>query len=93
MLAICAYAFVSRVLPELLPTTPAFATPRLANPITYWNALGMVGALGVILCLHLACSQDEPAVVRALAAAALPVLACTVYLTLSRGAMVAERSA
>ena len=43
--------------------------------------------MGWVACLHLTSSLREPRVVRVLAAAALPVLACTVFFTFSRGAI------
>jgi O-Antigen ligase len=81
--AVCAVGFVSRVLPDVLPNAGQEA--RLAYPVTYSNALGLLGSLGAILCLHLTSSGREPRLVRVLAAAATPLLASTVYLTFSRG--------
>jgi hypothetical protein len=84
---LCAVGFVSRTLPELLATT--FEEPRLGYPVGYSNALGLLGAVGAILSVYLTTSGREPDAVRVLAAGALPVLAATVYLTFSRGAMAA----
>ena len=86
---VAAAALVTRLLPELWPTTPNVTNERLSYPLTYWNALGLVAALAMVLCLHLASSSREPRIARVLGAAAMPVLATTLYLTFSRGAIVA----
>ncbi len=57
---------------------------RLSYPIDYWNGLAALLAIGAPLLLELA-SGARTLAVRALAAAALPVVGLTVYLTLSRG--------
>ena len=82
-------ALVTRLLPELWPTPPNIANERLSYPLTYWNALGLVAALAIVLCVHLASSTREPRIARVLAAAAVPVLATALYFTFSRGAIVA----
>jgi hypothetical protein len=84
-----AFALVSRVLPHILSTSNAIELDRLSYPITYWNGLGILLGLGLILGLHLASSEDEPPWVRVAGAAATPLLATALYLTLSRGAIVA----
>lgn len=87
---VCTAALVTRLLPHLWPTAPvsqAIGDQRLAFPITYWNALGLLGAMAVILCLHLSSSDREPRPVRVGAAAMVPVLVSTVYFTFSRGAI------
>ena len=89
MLALCIAAFVSRTLPDLLPTGEEFNETRLAYPITYSNALGLLAALGAIFALHMTSSEQEPRAVRILAAAAVPVFAVTAYLTFSRGGIAA----
>ena len=86
-IVVCTTGLITRLLPELWPIAPNVGPTRLSYPVTYWNALGLVGALGVVLCLHLTCSEREPRWVRVAAAPAIPLLASTVYLTLSRGAM------
>jgi len=82
---VCACALITRLLPHLWPTTPQLANNRLSFPLTYWNALGIFGALGVVLAVHFTSDAREPHAVRVLAAAALPVLATTIYFTFSRG--------
>jgi hypothetical protein len=83
--AVCAAAVLTRLLPEQLPTRPGPVNERLSFPLTYWNGLGLLAALGLVLGLHLTASERPPAAVRVAAAAALPVIAVTLYLTFSRG--------
>ena len=87
--AVCLGALLTRLLPDLLPTTLALRSERLSYPIGYWNGLGLLTAIAIVLTGHLAASDREPALVRVLAAAALPALSVTLYLTLSRGAILA----
>jgi hypothetical protein len=89
IVGVCAAALITRLLPHLWPTTNAIAINRLAFPLTYWNALALIGAFGIVLCLHLSSDASEPAASRVLAAAAVPVLATTVYFTFSRGGIAA----
>jgi hypothetical protein len=83
--AVCAAAVLTRLLPEQLPTRPGPVNERLSFPLTYWNALGLLAAIGLVLGLHQTASGLRPAAVRVAAAAALPVMAVTLYLTFSRG--------
>jgi hypothetical protein len=80
-------ALITRLAPDVWPTEPNLQNNRLSWPLTYWNALGILVAFGTILCFHLACCRSEPRVVRVLGAAAVPVLATTVFFTFSRGPM------
>src|SRR2546421_8590226 len=79
----------SRLRPDVLHTTNVVAINRLAYPLTYWNALGILCAVGVLLLLGLAASRTELPVVNAVACGAVPILAVTVYFTFSRGALLA----
>ena len=80
-----AVALLTRLLPGTFPTSPGINDERLAFPLTYWNAMGMFTALGVVLLTHLTASEREPAGVRIAAAGALPIVAVTLYFTFSRG--------
>src|SRR5438552_2961544 len=62
----------------------ADATRRLAAPIGYSNALGLLAAIGIVLALGLAVRLRRP-----FAAAPVFVLAPTLYFTYSRGAWLA----
>ena len=78
-------ALLTRLLPATFPTKAGFNTERLQFPLTYWNAVGVFTALGVVLATHMTASEREPAAVRIAAAAALPVVAVTLYFSFSRG--------
>jgi O-antigen ligase len=80
-----AVSLLTRLLPTTFPTKAGVNNERLAFPLTYWNAMGMFCALGVLLAAHLTASEREPRGVRIAAAAALPVIAVTLYFTFSRG--------
>ncbi|HEY2141348.1 MAG TPA: O-antigen ligase family protein [Solirubrobacteraceae bacterium] len=86
---VCLAGLTSRVLPGVWHTAPNVANQRLSYPVTYWNTLGLLAALGIVLAFHLASALHEPRVVRVLAAAVTPLLAATLFFTFSRGAMVA----
>ena len=82
-------ALLTRLLPATFPTKVGLNNERLQFPLTYWNAMGMFTALGVILATHMTASEREPAAVRIAAAAALPVVAVTLYFSFSRGGIAA----
>lgn len=87
IIVICTCGLVTRVLPRVWPTTADIANNRLSFPVTYWNVLGLLGALGIVLCVHFASDTREHPVVRILAAASAPILATTIYFTFSRGSI------
>ncbi|HEV2057800.1 MAG TPA: O-antigen ligase family protein, partial [Solirubrobacteraceae bacterium] len=89
MVLVSVAALVSRLLPDILATDPNIANDRLSYPLTYWNALGILGSLALILCLWLTTSLREARIVRVLAAASLPAVAAMVLFTFSRGAIAA----
>ncbi|HEY1275206.1 MAG TPA: O-antigen ligase family protein [Thermoleophilaceae bacterium] len=86
---VCTGALASRLLPDLVHTTPSVMNERLGWPLTYWNALGLLAVFGGMLCLGLTCDEREPAVGRVLAAAGLPIASTTLMLTFSRGGFAA----
>ena len=85
---ISAYALATRLFPDHFGAAGAFSGLRLARPIGYWNGLGLVAAMGMLLALPVA-ARGHGRTVRALAAAAIPLLALTLYFTYSRGASLA----
>jgi O-Antigen ligase len=87
LLVVATGALASRLLPNLVEVDPALAAERLNWPLTYWNTLGLLTALGLTFFVHLTCSEREPAPLRVIGAAALPILATTLYLTFSRGSI------
>jgi Flp pilus assembly protein TadD len=82
------YGLATRLFPEQLGSFDAVATYRLAEPFGYWNALGIVAAIGLVLALGVA-ARAGSAARRGAAAATVPLLACTLYFTFSRGAWLA----
>jgi O-antigen ligase len=83
---------LSRLAPELLGMTRGASfvfDERLSYPLGYWNAFGALAAIGSVLALGLAADIRAPAHVRGLCAAAGPLLAVAVHLSLSRGAWLA----
>jgi hypothetical protein len=84
------YGLSERMLPGVFDfARSGGAEGRLEQPITYWNAMGAVAVLGLILAVRLAGAGDRPRALRALGAAATPTLAAGLYLTFSRGALAA----
>ena len=86
-LVVCTSSLITRTLPKVWEVAPNVANERLAYPITYWNALGLLAALGIVLAVHLACSEREPRAARVVGAAAMPIFAATLYLTVSRASI------
>jgi len=84
----CAYGLATRLLPDRLGSTDAVAGFRLSAPVGYWNGLGLLAALASILAVGLA-AYGRPWPLRPLAAASLPLILPTLYLTFSRGAWLA----
>ncbi len=83
--AICTAALIARLLPHTIFDPTLVSENRLGYPLTYWNALGILGCVGAVLCAHLACSTRDSWVARVLGAAAVPLFALTLFYTLSRG--------
>jgi len=87
ILVVCVCGLTTRLAPDVWPIAANFREGRLAYPITYWNSLGLLAAIGTILCFHFTCSRAERPAVRVIAAGAVPILATTLLLTFSRGAI------
>ena len=67
----------------------AGADGRLEQPLSYWNAMGAMAALGIVLGARIAIDRTHPRGLRAAAGAGVLVLAVGLYLTYSRGALAA----
>ena len=65
------------------------ADGRLDQPLSYWNAMGAMAALGLLLAVRMAIDRTRPALHRAIACACVALLALGLYLTYSRGALAA----
>ena len=84
--AVCVTSVIARTLPHVIfDSALAGKEDRLGYPLTYWNTLGLLAGVGIVLCGHLACSSRDPRPVRVLGAAAVPLLTLVLYYTLSRG--------
>jgi hypothetical protein len=86
--ALAFYALASRLFPDRIGTFDTVAGYRLSTPIGYWNALGLLCAIAVLLAVGLAASARSP-LRAALAAAPVPILLVTLYFTFSRGSWIA----
>jgi len=85
--AVCGAGLLSRTLPQVFPVASGFLSQRLSYPVTYWNALGMLAALGIVLAVHVSSDRDGPAPARILSTGLIPAFGATVLLTFSRGAI------
>lgn len=89
-LVVATAALATRLAPDHFPTkVPTIGPQSLTYPLTYANALAIVCVFGAILCLYFTTSVRQSPLVRVLGAAALPVFAATIYLTLARGPVAA----
>jgi O-antigen ligase len=84
---ICAYALLTKVFPGALNPNEVYA--RLREPFGYWNAVGLMAALGAPGCLWLGARRDGHAALNALAYPALGLMLLTLLLAYSRGGLLA----
>jgi hypothetical protein len=92
VVVVAGLALLSRMHPSWFPANDAAeflpsTAPRLNYPLNSWSGLATLAAIGVPLLLWAATAARSVAI-RALAAAALPALVLTAYLTLARGGAV-----
>jgi hypothetical protein len=89
-LVVVGYGLSERLLPGLLHFERSVsAGGRLDQPLTYWNAMGLLAALGLVLSARLAGDRTRPPGLRAAAAAAAAPFGLAVYVSFSRGALLA----
>ena len=94
IVVVATIALLSRLHPSWFPESGQTARfldtgrERLSYPLNYWNALAALIAIGLPLLLQ-AASDARRVALRALAAAAIPLLILTVFFTLSRAGMAA----
>ena len=84
MAAICAWSLIVKVFPATL--APGNRLGRLQAPLGYWNALGLVAAVGMPCCLWLGARRGRIRPAAALAAPAMTVLITVLVLSYSRSA-------
>ena len=84
---VCGWALLVKVFPATLD--PGEVYGRLRAPFDYWNATGLMAALGLPACLWAAARRERGLVTGALAVPALSVLIAALVLSYSRGAVIA----
>jgi O-antigen ligase len=90
ILVVVGYGLSERLFPSLLTFQHSLsAQGRLEQPLTYWNAMGAIAALGVVLCARMAGDDGRPLPLRSAAAAAAAPLGLGLYASFSRGALFA----
>jgi hypothetical protein len=89
-LVVVGYGLSERLLPGLLHFHQSFtAQGRLEQPLTYWNGMGEVAALGFVLSARIVGDSARPRALRMAAAAACAPLGMGLYISFSRGALFA----
>jgi O-antigen ligase len=84
------YGLSERLFPGLVEFDRSrTAAGRLEQPLTYWNAVGALGAIGAILAMRVAGDPRRSSGVRAAAAAGGVPIGFAAYLSFSRGALAA----
>jgi hypothetical protein len=82
-----AYALLVKVFPGSLDAQDTIG--RLNAPFQYWNASGLIAALGVPACLWAGSRRDAGRLLRALTVPAVAILLAVVVLSYSRSAVLA----
>ena len=88
-LVVCGYALLGKVFPATIAPGQSTLGARLSAPYGYWNATGLLAALGLPPCVWWGARRDASPLVRALAVPAIGLLVTAVLLSYSRGALLA----
>jgi hypothetical protein len=89
-LIVIGYGLSERLLPGLLQFSASLtAEGRLEQPLTYWNAMGELAAIGLVLCVRMAGDVTRSRALRSASAAAVAPLGLALYISFSRGALFA----
>jgi hypothetical protein len=83
---LCGYSLLVKVFPSIDSLAPY---ARLRAPFDYWNAVGLMAALGIPGCLWLGARRDGHAALSALAVPALGLLLVALLLSYGRGPLLA----
>jgi len=83
---LCGFSLLAKVFPSLDSLDPY---ARLRAPFDYWNAVGLMAALGIPGCLWLGARRDGHAALSALAVPALGLLLVALLLSEGRGPLLA----
>jgi O-antigen ligase len=86
--AVCTYGLATRLFPGRLEDFPPADGYQLGSPIGYWNGLGILAVMGMIVAVGLGANAPTR-LARTVAAASVPLLFATLYFTFSRGSWVA----
>jgi O-antigen ligase len=90
VLVVALYALAGRLLPDVVEVKRApVAGDRLDQPLTYWNAMGILMGFGVLLATAVAADERRPLAYRAAACAAAVPCALACYLSFSRASWAA----
>src|SRR4051812_46403106 len=89
--AVALWALLGKVFPGIVDGTAL--SPRLRDPLGYWNALALVCVMGAPMAIRLAVDVARRPAVRAAGLAALWLLVVVAALTYSRGAALALAAA
>ena len=87
LVVVSTYGLATRLFPDRLGSFDPVSEYRLSDPVGYWNAFGILAAMGALLALGLA-ARSGP-VVRCLAAGSSVIFPLTLYFTYSRGGWIA----
>ena len=88
VLTVCTVALMIKSFPNALNSKEELA--RLREPLDYWNALGLLAALGVPCCLWVGARRGAAPASRTVAPALCALLLVTLLLSFSRGALIAS---
>lgn len=87
---VAAYGLSERLLPGLIELDRSNQSAgRLEQPLTYWNAYGIVAAVGLVLAVRVAGDPERGRLTRSIMAGAAVPLGLGVYLSFARGALAA----
>jgi O-Antigen ligase/Tetratricopeptide repeat len=84
---VCGWALLTKVFPGLLSEEEIYA--RLREPFGYWNAVGLMAALGIVPLLWLGARRTGRGAVSALAWPGIALLEVALMLSYSRGSILA----
>ncbi len=87
LVVVATYALVTRLFPDQFGAFDPISGYRLSDPLGYWNALGILAAMGWLLALGLA-ARNGP-LVRSLSAGSTVIFALALYFTYSRASWIA----
>ncbi len=86
-IVIAGFALTAKVFSGLPSADPTLG--RLTSPLGYWNAIGLLAAMGIPPCLWLGALETHPRIVRAASVPAVSLLGAVIVLSYSRSALAA----